>query len=286
MTDEETNKPSTKRKRLGAELRKQRKLAGFSGRSLAARIDVSQAKLSRIELGETVPSLPEVRAWVSVVGASDELLAQLTALTEAALTDVEAWRDVFEPGLPRLQQSVGEAEAASGTLRSFQPTLVPGLLQTAEYARRVFTLVDVTGEQDYQAAIAQRLDRQQTLYDTTKYFEFLLTEAVLRWRPGPPTVLVAQLDRIASVATLDNVSLGIVPFDTEATAVPWHGFTLYEDRGDHDPYVAVEAQHAYITVSDPQDIEFYRTQLARLRETALVGDDAREFLASVAEKIR
>lgn len=286
MTDEDTDEPPAKRKRLGAELRKQRKLAGLSGRSLAARIGVSQAKLSRIELGAAVPSLPEVRAWASTVDASDDTLAHLTALTETALTDVEAWRDVFEPGLPRLQQGVQEAEATSRTVRSFQPTLVPGLLQTAEYARRVFTLVDVTGGQDYQAAVAQRLDRQQTLYDTTRHFEFLLTEAVLRWRPGPPSVLAAQLDRIASVATLDNVTLGIIPFDTEASAVPWHGFTLYEDRGDHDPYVAVEAQHAYITVSDPRDVDFYRAQLARLREMALAGDDAREFLASVAKHVR
>lgn len=286
MTDEETNELRAKRKRLGAELRKQRKLAGLSGRSLALHINLSQAKLSRIELGEAVPSLPEVRAWASAVNAAEETLAQLTALTEAALTDVEAWRDVFEPGLPRLQQSVQENEAASGTVRSFQPTLVPGLLQTAEYARRVFTLVDVTGGHDYQAAVAQRLDRQQTLYDTTKHFEFLLTEAVLRWRPGPPLMLAAQLDRIASVATLDNVHLGIIPFDLEATAVPWHGFTLYEDRGDREPYVAVEAQHAYIIVNDPQDIEFYHTQLTRLRQSALAGDDARDFLASVAEKAR
>ncbi|MFG1908859.1 DUF5753 domain-containing protein [Kribbella sp. NPDC048928] len=144
-----------------------------------------------------------------------------------------------------------------------------------------FLASDLTGEQDYAAAMQRRLERQQILYDQSHTFEFLLTEAALRWRPGPRELMVAQLDRIASVATLSNVTIGVVPLDVEAHAVPWHGFTLNEDVDDGEPFVQVETMHAYLTVERPEDVDVYRRQYAVLRESAAMGQQLTDFLNSL-----
>lgn len=284
MTDRQ---PRAQRARLGAELRRLRLLAGLSGREIARRIGVGHASVSRVENGQQVPSLPEVAAWSEAVAASEEIRAWLVTLVEAALNEVETWRARMRSGLPTMQADVRELEVTATTKRTFQPTIVPGLLQTAEYARQVFALVDVLGNGDYAGAVAERMQRQQILYDETRSFEFIITEAALRWRPAPPHVLAAQLAHVSSVATLGNVSLGLVPADAEMRAVPWCGFTLYEDRSeDQPPFVAIETAHAGLIVSDPEDVAIYRNQLKLLRGSAVYGEHASVMLARIAQEQR
>jgi transcriptional regulator with XRE-family HTH domain len=271
----------TPRQQLGAELRRLRALAGVSGRQLAQRTGLSQSKVSRIERGDALASVPELTQWLACSAATDRL-DDLIAATEAALNETDSWNDFQRAtSFEEMQQQVQQREAAARTQCSFLPTMVPGLLQTAEYARLVFALSDVTGQQDHAAAVQRRLDRQRVLYDPSHTFEFVLTEAALRWRPGPPVVLVEQLDRIASLATLSNVTVGVVPMEAEARAIPWHGFTLNEEVEEGEPFVQVETVHAYLTVSRRDDVELYRRQFAALREAALTGDQFSTLLAAV-----
>lgn len=284
MTD---GQPRVQRTRLGAELRRLRLLAGLSGREVARRLGIGHASVSRIENAQQVPSLPEVNAWADAVGATPESRALLITLVEAALNEVETWRVRLRAGLPAMQADVRQLEATAVTQRKVLPTIVPGLLQTAEYARRVFEIVDVLGDSDYAAAVAERMQRQQILYDPAHQFEFLITEAALRWRPGPPSMLAAQLDHIRSASTLSNVTLGVIPVDAQMRAVPWCGFTLYEDRADDQPpFVAMETAHAGLVVSDPEDVAIYRRQLELFRESARFGDEAREMLTRIAHEQR
>ncbi|MGH3812655.1 MAG: DUF5753 domain-containing protein [Pseudonocardiaceae bacterium] len=284
MTD---GQPRVQRARLGAELRRLRLLAGLSGREVARRLGIGHASVSRIEHAHQVPSLPEVNVWADAVDASEETRALLVTLVVAALNEVETWRSRLRAGLHAMQADVRQLEASTATHRSFTSEIVPGLLQTAEYARRVFELVDVLGDSDYAAAVAERMQRQQILYDQAHQFEFLITEAALRWRPGPPRLLAAQLDHIRSASTLDNVTLGLIPTDVEMRAVPWCGFTLYEDRADDQPpFVAIETAHAGLIVSDPADVAIYGKQLELLRESASYGDEARDILTRIAHEQR
>lgn len=277
----------SKRQRLGTELRKLRKLAGLNGYQLAEHVGISQSKVSRIEAGSAVPTVREAEAWARAVGASDEVLANLVGLAEAALTEVETWRMALRHGLPHLQAEVQALEANATRIRNFQPSLMPGLLQTAEYARRVFTLADVIGGQDYAGAVAARMSRQEILFDEDRRFEFLVTEAALRWRPGPSKLLLAQLDRVSSVATLSNVSVGLIPLDAEATAVASHGFAIYGDREEgEEPFVRVELIHGEVTVSDPEDVAVYGERFSRLSAAAVFDKDARTLLAKIADDLR
>jgi transcriptional regulator with XRE-family HTH domain len=276
-----------KRRRLAGQLRLQRELIGITGRELAARIGVSQSKVSRIEAGAALPTLPEVTAWAEAVGAPAEIREVLATLAEAARTEVNTWAGALR-GHRHLQGGVHEREAEAHRARVFQPSVVPGLLQTAAYARSVFTLLQQHVPQvDVSAAVAGRLDRQTVLYDEDREFEFLISEGALRWRPGPPRLLVAQLDRIASVSTLDNVSIGLIPFRALARTDLSQGFTILEgDGADSAPYVMVETRHAALTINAPDDVALYQGDWSLLRQMAVFDDEARGFLADLGAEIQ
>jgi hypothetical protein len=207
----------------------------------------------------------------------------LTGLLEAAVNEVSTFRDKLTNGLAAVQLEIQELESAAVTVRNFQAGIIPGLLQTAEYARRILEMANINNDADVAAAVAARIDRQQVLYDKSRHFEFVITEAALRWHPGPPELLTAQLDHIASVGTLDTIELGVIPVDAAMHTITRCSFIVYEDRNDGEPpVVAVEVPHALLYASDPDDVELYRDQLALFRQSAIYGPDALAFIRSIA----
>ncbi|WP_433228010.1 helix-turn-helix domain-containing protein [Actinomadura formosensis] len=280
---------SSARHRLAAELRALRELAGLSGRELAGRIGISQSQISRIESGKTPPTMPQVKEWATAVNASTETRTWLVAMTEAAYTEVDAWRTVLGDR-PHLQDEIGELEARTQRTRCFQHSVVPGLLQTAEYMRLVFGLYrDIPyAKEDLAAAVAGRLDRQLALFDTERRFEFLITEAALRWRPGSVASQLAQLDRLASLATLENVSIGLIPQSTRAVTYLSHSFVIYAADGalEQESVVITETIHARVTVHKPDDIVLYEDRWSLLQQMAVFGDAAQDFLSELAADLR
>ncbi|WP_067461372.1 helix-turn-helix domain-containing protein [Actinomadura macra] len=278
------------RERLAAELRRLRDQAGLSGRRLAEGIgDISQSKVSRIEAGGAMPTLPQVERWADVTGVSPGQRRSLLRLAERAFTEIHAYR--ASPGDPssHRQEEVRTREAGARRVRTFQPAVVPGLLQTAQYARQVFALSPLPGAAEgLPSAVAGRMDRQLALYEQDRGFEFLIAEAALRWRPGPDAdrLLPAQLDRVASLSTLDNVSIGIVPDGAEALAFVSHAFVIYEGQDVDDTVVTIEAVHAAITVHDPDSIAVYERTWSALTRMAVFGDEARGLLTGLATRVR
>jgi len=274
------------RQQLAAELRRLRDLAGVSGRELAQRIGISQSKVSRIESGAAVPSLPEVTAWGKELGVSVETQERLTALTETAYDEVRPWQAALQRH-GGLQRTVQDLESTAARTCTFQPALVPGLLQTAEYARRVIAMFHRQyGSSDPAAEVAGRLHRQLALYEEHRRFDFLITEAALRWRPGPVGLQLAQLDRIESVSTLENISVGLIPLDVEATTLTTHNFVIHEGEDGADATVTVETIHADMAVDSAEHVDLYRSRWSLLVQSALSGEDAREFIREVAGDLR
>ncbi|GII95476.1 helix-turn-helix domain-containing protein [Sinosporangium siamense] len=280
------DRPRTKRRQLAVELARVRRQAGISGRELATQIGISQSKVSRIEAGTTIPSLPQVETWAAAVKATEETRRSLVALTEAAFGEVHSWNIAFSDR-PHLQDEFKDLEDRARAIRTFQLSVVPGLLQIAEYARRVFSFFDPAySEEGLAAAVATRLQRQLALYAPDREFEFLISEAALRWRPGPPRLMLAQLDRITSIGSLGNVVIGVIPQNREATVSPMHGFVIYEGGGGQgDVLVEVETAHAGLTVTSPADVALYRRQWARLAGSALYGDEAGELISGIAAEM-
>lgn len=205
-------------------------------------------------------------------------------LAEAVVNEVITHRErLGDWGLAAEQDTVHGLEQSARTLRHFQPCIIPGLLQTAEYARRILAMADPAA--DLGQAVAARMARQAILYDPGRALEFLLTEAALRFRPGSGDVLPAQLDHLASVATLETVSLGVIPADAGMHAIPRCGFILYEDRaGGRPPFAFTETPHASLSASDPADVQVYRDQLEAFRRSAIYGPEAVYLVRSITRE--
>lgn len=276
-----------RQQRLVQELIRVRDLAGISGREVGRRIQAalpgqkgtSQGSISRIDTGQGVPSMPVVRAWLAACDVDEQNRERIEALAEAALSETRPWADLLKEE-QHLQGVARERELASTRVRNFQPTVVAALLQTPEYAAGIIPRADLTDSTDHQAAIASRLQRQQILYDDSRRFQFVMTEHVLRWAPGPRELLVAQRDRIASLASLDTVDVAIVP-ETSPALVPWHNFVIWEPA-DGDPYVTSELVTGEPEHHDPDQVALFEQLWDRMWKAAVHGDAARALIREVS----
>lgn len=274
------------REALGAHLRQLRRDAipqTLSGRELAAACGWLPSRVSKIENGKQTPSPSDIRAWVGATGhpeAEAPLRAELAAL-ESFFRD---WRRQLKAGMRfRQVESLG-LEGDTRHLRVWEPNYIPGLLQTAEYARiRLAQGASLYGApDDVDAAVAIRLNRQQVLHLPTKRFDFLIAEGALTdGNAASPEVMAGQLDRLMVSTTHTTVTLGIVP---AGALWPFHadnGFWIYDTNA-----VIVETLTAELRLIHADEVAIYARVHAALAEAAVYGTDARALIASAIAALR
>lgn len=262
---------------LAAALRELRRAAGLTGDRLAARCGISQSKISKIETGKALPSATDVERILSALGASDERQRELMALVRLADTEFQGVRASLRRGLHQKQRELAALEADTQHIRFFLPLMITGLLQTPEYARA--SLANFPG--DHPQAIAKRLDRQATLYDGSKRFSFVLTEAAVRWQLCEPPVMAVQMGRLASLSELPNIRLGIIPLDTSVPDGPLNTFTVYDER-----IATAETFGGVIMMRDPRDVTYHLQLFAFFEQYAVFGPEVRTLLGSYADAFR
>lgn len=149
--------PSAQRLRIGAELRRLRELAQLSGEQVARTLGWSQSKVSRIEAGRTAYTVRDVAGLLGLYGVTDDVRAELLGAT-ADDTGEGAW--IVRAGdFPRRQGAIASLESVTRRIRHHQPVVLPGLLQTYEYARSVAAAAGVRDPDDIAAT---RMDRAAT----------------------------------------------------------------------------------------------------------------------------
>jgi hypothetical protein len=160
--------------------------------------------------------------------------------------------------------------------------VVPGLLQTAEYARARFAQVVLVHKvpNDINEAVKQRMQRQEMLYRPDKRFHIVITESVLRYRLVAPDVMLGQLDRLMAIASMRNIKLGVIPFTTKYVADPRHGFWLLDDE-----LVRVETYSAELNLRQPQEIELYTRIFEQHAAVASYGPTARAIIGRVLQDL-
>ncbi|MGH8909338.1 MAG: helix-turn-helix domain-containing protein [Egibacteraceae bacterium] len=267
------------REELGSALRRLRRDAGLTGVEAAQRAGMSQSKISKIETAALLPSVDDVDVLCHALSAPAELRADLLDRTERLHTEIDSFRAVQRRGLHCKQEEIGELEAETISFRDFQPLAITGLLQTAAYMRQIFALF-ISGV-ELGKAVTARLERQAVLYDSSKRFTFLIPEGALRWRFCSNQAMLAQFDRIASIATLPNVRIGVIPWTASVRELPLQGFGLYDDR-----LAIVGLETGEVRLRDPKDVAVYLKLFAALEESAVFGDEARAVLARVADDYR
>jgi transcriptional regulator with XRE-family HTH domain len=259
------------REALGGRLRELRRDARLTGRQLAAEHGWHPSKISKIEGGKQTPADSDIDAWVRSCG-HPELAAELIASLRTLEGQYVEFRRMFRTGQRANQEAIAEIEGKSVSIRNFESVFVPGLLQTPEYARYRLAeaLEEISAADDVDEAVGARMQRQQGLYRAGRRIQFVITEAVLRYRLCPPDVLAGQLDRLVALSTLTTIKFGVIPFERELPVAPVHGFYVYDDRVVH-----VEHLTAELKLTQPSEIAAYVTFFDRLAEVACYGADAR-----------
>jgi Domain of unknown function (DUF5753) len=155
--------------------------------------------------------------------------------------------------------------------------MIAGLLQTPEYARA--SLANFPG--DHPQAVAKRLDRQARLYDASRRFSFVLTEAAARWQLCEPPVMAVQLRRLIALSELPNLRLGVIPLDRYVPDGPLNTFTVYDER-----IATAETFGGVIMMRDPRDVQYHLELFAFFEQYAAFDDEVRMLPESYAQAFR
>jgi transcriptional regulator with XRE-family HTH domain len=271
------------REALGARFRQLRKDAGLTGKQLAERLGWSQPKVSRIERGQRTPSEEDLLGFARLIGATDEVADELLTRVRTVHSVHAAWRRQLAGGAAVGQYDILELEASVRLMCAFEPAVIPGMLETDDYARKLFDdVVELYGlPNDAEEAVRIRLRRRQLLHDPAKRFEFIIGEAALRSQVCPPAVMRSQLDLVRALSNLETVEVFILPIDAELPFLPLHGFWIFDDE-----LVSVETVHARVEARDPSEVALYLRVFKLLKAAALGGEAARALLTRAIEDWR
>jgi transcriptional regulator with XRE-family HTH domain len=261
---------------LSRTLRELRRDAGLSGVKAAAAAGISQSRISRIEGGRFVPTEEEIWALCRLYRAPTATRRQLVQAVRDMRAEVSPARVVLQHGAWRMQQRVARIEASAAEVCVYQPAIIPGLLQTSDYARLVFADGGAITGADLDQAVAARQARSAVLGSGTE-FTLIMAEGALRWQAGSPQIMADQLGHITDVIDSAGVQIGIVPQVRRATVFTLHGFSVYDKR---TVIIGTRAGTAFIT--DPRDVAEYVELFAELTALASFGADAREILGRIA----
>ena len=272
-----------KRARFGERLRQLRERAGFlTGTAFAGHLGWQQSRVSRIETGAQLATDPDLSAWLGAVDAPEPMAAELRdELLELRLA-AASWKRQLRAGHKTRQEHAASIETAASHIRAFETMVVPGLVQTAEYAAHVFATNAAFYESppDVDESVRVRMERQRVLYDRTKTVELVMTEAALLYPVCPPDVLAAQVDRLLAVLGLPSVTFGVIPLGTRLPVVPMHGFWILDDQ------VLVETVDTELTRTEPEDIAIYVKMADAMKAVSVTGEAAREILLRLASTFR
>ncbi len=239
----------------------------------------SQSKVSKIETGRQLPTEEDIRQWCRIVGAPPAKAEELVVELPGAKVEHASWKEQYRAtgGGAGKQQDIRELEARATRIGEFQPAFIPGLLETAQYARELLHAWAIDAAEgavglstaDVDRMVEARMERQQILYQPGKQVQQVVLEAALYTRVCAPETLAGQLDRLIAVSSLPNVEFGIVPFSAFVPVFPICMFQIYDDE-----LVVIESLTGEDQVHEPEQIALYDRFFALLRSAAVGGHDA------------
>jgi transcriptional regulator with XRE-family HTH domain len=279
--------PTVQRRRLAAELRRLRDQSGKTAETVADALGWSKAKVSRYELARSGLKPSEVGRLLDVYDVHGEQRRHLLTLAEEATRKGwwEAYSDVlFEEHLAYIGL---EAEATS--IMQWQNNVVPGLLQTEQYARDIFSgYRDLTmiAPSVIERRVEARLIRQGVLTrDQPVELKVILDEAVLRRQRGDRSLMYGQLQHLTETSKLPNVTLQILPLDGPKK-LALDSFTILRfSQGQLNDVVSTESLRNYLYVEGDTDTYEFRVAFERLSQESLGPDDSLEFILRIARQL-
>lgn len=282
MTEPVAGGGTVKSRQVSAELRRLRRAAGMTAAEVGALMGMSQSKVSRMETGKRGLKVDEVAALLGLYKV--HALRRVEILNMVREADTPGWVWLHGQRLPDQWATLIELETSASALWSYEPLWIPGMLQTPDYARAVITGVsEVTlSETELDVRVAARLGRQSLLSrPLPPEVHVLLYEPALRVPVGTPSILAAQLRRLAEMALRPRVTVQIVPL----AAGPHPGlegpFLIMKFPAD-PTLVYLENRVQSTFLEEAPHIESYRLAWERILARALSAKRSAEVIAKAA----
>lgn len=279
--------PSVRGRQLAAELRRLRDAATLTGEEAASRLGWSASKISRIENGQTPPSVADLRRVLDLYEVSGTQRGRLELLGQSA--GQRGWWDAYADTLGPEYTALIALEAEAESVRWYSAMLVPGLLQTEQYAREVIRaglLISPPGEIERRVQV--KMNRQRVLTrDTALRLDVVLDEAAILRPVGDAAVMREQLGRLAEIAAQPTVNLQVLPLAAGPHPATTGEFTIlgFPDLIAPD-VVYLENMTSDLYVEREADVYRYAMAFDRLREVALRPGDSTALITARADTIK
>lgn len=271
MSERNVRSSSTmRRRRLGAELRRLREGTGLTGDQVAERLDWYGAKVSKIETGRIAVGWGDVSDLLDLYGIEDdETRERLIALARESRRR-EGWWQPYSDLLSKNNRTLIDLEVSASSLRIFEPLVVPGLLQTPDYARAIITSRLEYEEKEVQRRVELRMQRQAVVAkDGSLDLWAIIDEAALHRENGGSQVMRDQLLRLAEVAEEPGVQVQVIPNRVGAHAAMSGSFGLFSFADDGDPDIAfIENVAGTLYLERKEDIAACSIAFEHLRTAA------------------
>jgi transcriptional regulator with XRE-family HTH domain len=266
---------------LGIRLRDIRRDAGLSGTQLARLGGWQSSKVSKIEHGRQTPSEEDLYAWCEYCRATGQL-PDLIAAVRSIETQFAEWRRIMRGGTRRRQQASATAYEKARLFRIYEPAVIPGLLQTREYAIAVLaTFIDfIRVPDDAEEGAAARLERQQVLTHGDRHFHMVIGEQALHTNVGGPEVMTGQLEHLLALLTLPRLRLGIIPAGAPYRVPLNNGFWILDEA-----LVQFDTYSAELSLVRPDEIALYGRAFERLAALAVYGQEGRAMILDARDRM-
>ncbi len=266
---------------LGIRLRDIRRDAGLSGTELARLSGWQSSKITKIEHGRQTPSEDDLRAWCDHCRAPAEL-PDLIAAVRSIETQFAEWRRIIRGGIRRRQQASAAVYERARLFRIYEPAVVPGLLQTHEYAVAVLStsINFFRVPDDAEEGATARVERQRVLTHGDRRFHMVLGEQALHTSVGGTEVMIGQLEHLLAVLKLPRLRLGIIPMDAPYRVPLNNGFWILDEA-----LVQFDTYSAELSLVRPDEIALYGRAFERLAALAVYGAEARGIIAEALNQL-
>jgi len=275
-----TPSPTVRRKRLTVELRRLREQAGLTCEDVGRRLECSGTRISRMETGRIGARPGDVMELLEIYGVTGAEADSLVQLARDARR--KGWWHAYSRVLPPWFEAYVGLESDAVRLHDFQPSVVPGLLQTEDYARAVLRgAPQARRAEDIGQQVALRM-RRQAILDQPRppQVQVVLSESVLWVQVGGPAVMRAQLLRLADLAGRPDLTLQILPLRAAAHVQSVSPFTMLEFADPVDPTVVyLEHLTGSLILEDVAEVRSYRALFDHLRAAALGPGPSADLIA-------
>ncbi|MGH3435809.1 MAG: helix-turn-helix domain-containing protein [Sciscionella sp.] len=278
------DRESTIRSReLGDGLRVAMARAKLTGQDAARELGWSPSRVSRLLSGKRGGKDLDVSAFLAICGVKGRERQRLLRLCQEM--DKAGWLQQHGSRLPKQLRTLIDHEDKAVSIGDFQATLVPGLLQTGEYARALIHGTGNVPDSEIDDRVAARLARQQLFSrEHRAQFTYFIHEFALRLPIGGPEVMSEQLHHLLRMSVRPYLTLRVAPTSLGAHAGIAGQFKLME-FAEFKPVVYIDSETSSLFLEEPEEIAAYRRILAGLADSALDEGQSRELIARLATEL-